>query len=343
MGRFAILDCGVPFDGRAIYTRPLGGAEGAVISLASALNARGHEVIVCNSSEREIEHNGVSYRPIEQAADIRCDRYIVNRSPQLLNHVPRDAASTLWLHNDARYLRKLRYSLPLMRGTSYVVLSDYHADTLAGFSRASQRSHIIPLGVDDWFRAAEEAPLPPPRAVFASNPERGLSELLDVWVERIHPAVPEAELHLFTRADFYGLANKASRFAEPLMAYAASLRDYNVILREMAPRPELAAIYRDMRVMLYWGDAQHAETFCLSVAEAQAAGLPCVARPIGALTERVQHKRTGFLEMQRSNFAEAAIALLSDGDLWQSHHAQALSRGAPGWDAAAARFEELHA
>ena len=48
MARFTFIDNGLPFDGRAPDLFPIGGAEGAVVSLAEALAARGHHVTVLN-------------------------------------------------------------------------------------------------------------------------------------------------------------------------------------------------------------------------------------------------------------------------------------------------------
>src|SRR5205807_893259 len=63
---------------------------------------------------------------------------------------------------------------------------------------------IIPYGVLDVFRHAEARQPPPPRAIFTSNPERGLDWLLGLWAERIAPAVPGAELHIYAGPAVYG-------------------------------------------------------------------------------------------------------------------------------------------
>lgn len=343
MGRIAVLDDGLSFDGRTADIRPLGGAESAVISLAEALAKRGHDVAVYNRCAERIEHNRVSYRPLNDAGRADAEHVIANRSAKLLERAPAEAATTLWLHNDARYLRKWRHAWPMMRfNPACVVLSDYHARTLPSMPR-QPKAHKIPLGVNDWFRAPAVKRPPPPRAVFTSNPERGLKELLEVWTTRIHGAAPDAELHLFTRADFYGVQGKASEHAHSVISYARSLKNANVHLHEMMPRRQLAQMYGDMRTMLYWGDKAHAETFCLSVAEAQAAGVPCVARPIGAVKERVSHGETGFLEMDADRFAAAAISLLTDDEVWRACHERTTCAPPTDWDVAAARFEAIHA
>jgi len=67
-----------------------------------------------------------------------------------------------------------------------------------------------------------------------------------------------------------------------------------------------------------------------------------VVQDIGCVAERVIDGRTGFVAGDDDAFADAAVRLLSDDDLWrrQSGAAAANQRGW-GWNEAAALFEEL--
>jgi glycosyltransferase involved in cell wall biosynthesis len=92
--------------------------------------------------------------------------------------------------------------------------------------------------------------------------------------------------------------------------------------------------------MPYFGHV--CEAFCLSLAEAQALGLPAVVARIGALPERVIDGVTGF-HLQRDDeagFAEATIALLTDDALWRRQHEKALAlQQGWSWRDYAAAFE----
>jgi hypothetical protein len=61
--------------------------------------------------------------------------------------------------------------------------------------------------------------------------------------------------------------------------------------------------------MLYLG--HKCEAFCLSLAEAQALGVPAVIAPVAVLPERVIDGLTGFHRSDAERFAEAAVALLT--------------------------------
>jgi glycosyltransferase involved in cell wall biosynthesis len=94
--------------------------------------------------------------------------------------------------------------------------------------------------------------------------------------------------------------------------------------------------------MLYRGDP--GETYCLSLAEAQSAALPCVVTDCGSVAERVLDGRTGVVARDEAGFAAAAIRLLTDDAAWSAMHRAALARGpAPDGEAVAAGFEALAA
>ena len=183
---------------------------------------------------------------------------------------------------------------------------------------------------------------PPPRAVFTSNPLRGLDWLLDLWTARIAPAVPEAELHIYAGPAVYGGGARHAAEMEAVLARAERLADYGVRRCDPIGRAALAKTLLAVRVMLYRGDA--GETFCLSVAEAQAMGVPAVVMPLGSVAERVIDGVTGRVAADEDAFVAAAIAVLRDDELWRRWHRAALlhQRGVS-WDEVAARFEALMA
>jgi len=182
---------------------------------------------------------------------------------------------------------------------------------------------------------------PPPRAIFTSNPLRGLDWLLGVWVERIRPAVPTAELHIYAGGAVYGLVGTPrARRMDEVLAQADALAASGVRRFEPVGRQALATALSGARVMLYRGDP--GETFCLSLAEAQAMGVPAVVEPLGSTPERVIDGVTGRVAENEDGFVAAAVGLLRDDELWRRWHLAALKRQRGlSWDAVGARFEAL--
>jgi len=342
MAEVVMADDGIVFDGTTPSRAPLGGAEAAFLTVAEALAARGHRVFVRNRCATALPYRGVDWAPLASGTPERCDLYIANRGHRLIGLVPRAGRRLFWIHNPGSYLRKFRYVRELWRHRPVIVTTGrYHARTVPWWMPCAGHA-VIPYAMQEEFRQA--APLdraPPPRAIFTSNPLRGLDWLLDRWEGEIHPALPSAELHLYSGPGVYGAAgDKHAAAMGQVLARADALAGKAVRRFTPLPRAELISALRGARVMLYRGDPN--ETFCMAVAEAQALGVPAVVQPIGSLPERVQDGVTGFISSDENTFVRHAIALLSDDGLWRRQHEAALrlQRGLSA-DEVAQRFEAL--
>ncbi len=335
-----MTDDGIGFDGATAEDGPLGGAETAFVALAEALAQRGHQVAVRNRCPAALLYKGVHWAPLSGEIPSACDLYIGNRGHRVMGLVRHARRRLFWLHNPAGYLKKPRNLWRLARYRPILITTGaYHATTVPRWLPCGGR-RIIPYGVLDRFRAAPPREPPPPRAIFTSNPLRGLDWLLDLWVARIAPAVPEAELHIYGGAAVYGVAG-APRMEE-VLARADALSANGI--RRFAPvgREQLALALAGIRVMLYRGDP--GETFCLALAEAQAMGVPAVVQPLGSAGERVIDGVTGRVAEDDDAFVTAAIEALREDTVWRQWHSAALAyqRGLS-WDTVAARFEALMA
>ncbi len=342
MARIVLADDGIRFDGRSVEDRPLGGVESSIINLVEEFARRGHDVRVCNNCDAAIRHNGVDWTPIGDGMPDAADLYIANRGDRLINLMPGARRVAFWLHNPAGYILKWRYLSRLWRTRPVIVfIGDYHSTTCPGWVPDGGRK-VIPYGISDIFQSSGLTDPPPaPRAIFTSNPLRSLDWLLEIWAKRIHCRVPDAELHVFSGSVTYGEVGDAkSREMTAILDMADRLGDCGVVLRKPLAKPELAEELRRSRVMLYRGDLN--ETFCLAVGEAQALGVPAVVQNLGSVGERVVDRKTGFVSPDDDSFAEAAIRILVDDDLWRNQHAAALDMQSRwGWPQAAAAFEEI--
>jgi glycosyltransferase involved in cell wall biosynthesis len=165
--------------------------------------------------------------------------------------------------------------------------------------------------------------------------------LLGLWETSIQPHIPEAELHIFSGPATYGdIGQVKVAQMEKIFDQARGLKNMGVVLRGPVPKKQLIKELQEARVMLYRGDEN--ETFCLAIGEAQALGVPSVVQPIGSVVERVIDGETGFVTKTDNAFADAAVKLLRDDELWQRQHTNALkTQRYWGWPDAAQAFEEL--
>lgn len=342
MAKIVMADDGIEFDGRTPEHSPLGGAESSFIALCETLAARGHAVSVRNHCKAPVTHKGVDWAPLGDGLPATADLFVANRGDRLILAMPTARRTVFWIHNPARYLLKWRYLWKLWRKNPAIIfIGDYHATTYPAWAPGGERV-VIPYGLPEMFRTAEPAvEMPGPRAIFTSNPMRGLDWLLEVWAEKIRPRVPGAELHVFSGPATYGAAgrDKAERM-EAVLARARALAGQGVVLRSPVAKAALLDELRQARVMLYKGDIN--ETFCMALGEAQAVGVPAVVQPIGSVVERVVDGRTGFVAADANTFADGAVRLLSDEECWRRMHAAAIDLQRKWtWDEAAVAFERL--
>ncbi|CAA6604453.1 conserved hypothetical protein [Rhodospirillaceae bacterium LM-1] len=342
MARILMADDGIAFDGTTPEKGPLGGAESSFVNLAETLAARGHSVEVRNKCEGNIDHKGVAWRRIDQPWPETVDLYVANRGDKMILRMPGARKTIFWTHNPATYMMKWRYLWKMaVKRPDIVFIGDYHATTYPAWAPSGKRV-VIPYGIPEMFRSAEPSKaVPPPRAVFTSNPLRSLDWLLDLWAGQIQPKVPNAELHVFSGAATYGSVGDSKASAmQKVLAQAQALKEKGVVLRGPVPKAQLVDEFRTARCLLYKGDIN--ETFCLAVGEAQAMGVPAVVQPIGSVVERVVDGRTGHIAASDEAFADAAVRLLADEAHWRTLHDGALAlQRRWGWSDAAQAFESL--
>jgi hypothetical protein len=325
MAKIIFADTTGGYDGRALETRPLGGTESSVILCARELAARGHDVTVHSNCEAELVDHGVRWRPISHKPDDSCDAYVAVQQPELLGFVPRPKRRVIWVlwgANQLRHYKKiwrmwLHPPIPILMSRSQI--RDYWP-VLPGRGDIT----LIHLPLPDEVRGRPPLERPPPRrAIFASNPQRNLRALVDLWAERILPAVPNAVLDVFGVNNLKPGQDAWDVWAGTLLPAGASPQvKASVRVHRPVSKAKLIDAMRASRVMLYLG--HKCEAFCLSLAEAQALGTPAVIAPIAALPERVIDGVTGFHRADPAEFAEAAIQVLTDDVLWRRQHLAAL-------------------
>ncbi len=315
-----MIDQDASFNGRTYREEPLGGTETAFVLLAESFVKNGHKVIALTKKLESEDYNGVAWKPLNTKIN-ECDLYIINRAPSLLDNAPKSKRTILWVHNPASYLNKFRnFRRLIFKNIKVVCSGKYHFDSLPVWIKS--RSLIIPLGLSEEVFTNENVAkkAPEPLVIFTSNPERGLLWLVDIWIKKIKVSVPNAKLHIFAGHKTYGGRNKEK--IKNILNAVRDLNDSSIKLFEPIPKKQLFNKLLNYRAMLYKGDP--GETFCLSVAEAQALGVPCVVKPIGALGERVKDKITGIVAIKDEDFYNGAISILKEDKVWMTYRDNSL-------------------
>ena len=342
MATIIIADSTLRYCGPDLEKRPLGGTESSVIQCARELARRGHSVTVYSNCDAPVVDQGVSWLPLQGAARPEtCDLFIACQHPKLfpfVRHPRRLAVWVLWPVSQLKHYKKL---LTMWRYRPVpILISLYQAQTFSAWLPRTNPKIVIPHGLPDDVRGHPPLATPPPRrAIFASNPQRNLRALVEIWARSILPRVPDAVL------DVYGV--NALKPGEDAWTHwegtvlppgmSASVKA-SVRLHPSLTRAGLIEAMRGARVLPYLG--HKAEAFCLAVAEAQALGLPAVVAPVTVLPERVVDGQTGFVRADPDEFAECTVALLTDDALWRrQHEAALLHRQGINWAENAGRLE----
>jgi len=329
------------YDGRSLESEPLGGTESSVIRLARELARRRHDVTVYSNGDAPIEHEGVHWRPIAGAAPQECDLYVAIQHPNLLGFVKRPRRRVIWVLWQPNHLKHYKQIWRVWWYRPIPILMSLHQVRIYSPFLPRRVPHIVlPLGLPDDVRGrSPRNAAPPPRAIFASNPQRNLRRLVEIWAQHILPCVPNAALDVYGVHDIGPGVDAWDVWSGTLLPPGMPPEvKKSVRVHPTATRGELIAAMCSSRVMLYLG--HKAEAFCLSLAEAQALGVPAVVAPVAAVPERVIDGVTGFHRADPVKFADAAVALLTDVTLWRRQHEGCMChQQGIGWNEYAGRFE----
>ncbi len=336
-----LVDDSVPFNAESPDTEPLGGAEKAFASLPAALVRKGHTVRVINRTLVPAAIDEVSWIPWEGRRPTITEVLIAFRKPSLLQFVRTTRKTVFWLTQPAEFLAREPAAPAISRAEPNIVfLGKTHRESYPGDPPGFAKT--VPFGVRKPYLLAEEmAPGEIPVAVVTSHPRQGLDWLLRLWVDRIHPQLPAAELHVYSAS--LVAAEQGREIPEairPTAEQAKAARSAGVRVFEPGSDPHMAEVYRTARVHLYPGSER--DMHCSTLGESQAVGLPGVARPLGATAERIVEGETGFVAPDDEAFVNLTLPLLNDLERFThiSKDARLRQRGRS-WDKVAGEFEVL--
>ncbi|TVM00013.1 MAG: hypothetical protein CV087_15950 [Candidatus Brocadia sp. WS118] len=314
---------GVPFHGRTIEEKGLGGSESALVYIARALAAHGLRVRVFCNCDKPGDYNGVYYGNLVDFHIYRQQHslpvFISSRSMRPFKIALEAQTRILWIHDhiNVSFLKgEDPTRLPI---DSIFAISHWQMDEwLHHFKIPNNRFYLTRNGVDlMMFKPGEKRNLN--RFVYMSRLNRGLDVLLSLF-PRIRQRIPDAELHIYTyQLSSDRLESQISRLAQQPGVY----------MRGSLPKEILAKDLSVARLMLY--PCTFYETSCIAAIEAQASGTPVVASTLAALSETVIDGVSGYLipgdphtaEFEH-RFIETVVTLVKNEETWQrlSHGAR---------------------
>lgn len=280
------------------YQRPFGGSHSGLCYLAEELARQGHEVWILNGVAVPTVSRGVRVARIDEAsvrALASADAVIV------LNGCAFDRAATLrralgdgpmfvyWTQHADDQPASANLHDPAMRALwdAFVLISDWQAERYRSvFGLPAERVMVLRNAIgpsfhdmfspDDRIRAGRDGA---PVLAYTSTPFRGLNVLLGAF-PRIRAAIPGTTLKVFSSMAVYQVDRGRDQYAD---LYDLCQATEGVEYVGSLPQPELARALRGVTCLSY--PNTFAETSCIAVMEAMAAGCMVVTSSLGALPE----------------------------------------------------------
>jgi glycosyltransferase involved in cell wall biosynthesis len=335
--RIVFVDDSAVYDGYSPPAQPLDGPERALAHLSTALAMRGHEVVVINRAAFPVTVNGARWVTWLGDRPSDADVIVAFRRAELLDTLPAQR-HVLWAVGPAALLREPVASAALIKHRARVVFLN-KAQLEAWTDGLGLSASVIEPGIAPSFLDDEPmAPADPPAAVTTVHPLGGLDWLLKLWTARIRPEAPTAELHVYSNLlDRAQLGGGIAPEYAPIFDQVTAARAHGVMAKRPQAEPGMAEAYRKARAYLQPGAGRHG----FALADAQATGLPAVARAGATVAERIVDRETGVIAATDAAFAHATLDLLTDRVAFErmSANARLLKRGRT-WAIAAAEWEE---
>lgn len=317
--RIAFVDFSpLDYHVHSVESAPLGGTQSAVCYLARSLAAAGHTVTVLSDTRAPGRYDGVEclawrgFRPQmlrDLALDVAVSVSGVASVIWLQGVLDERTAIVPWIQHakDQSAVQPLRDPVLRSRCTGWAFVSDWQAsEFIREFQLEPDRAGVLRNAISPRFAglfASNENILNrkafPPRLAYTSTPFRGLDRLLQAF-PKIRDAVPGTTLRVFSSLSVYQAPREADE-----QIYGAL---YNQC-RTMAgveyvgaiPQPDLARELTEVSLLAY--PNTFAETSCIAVMEAMAAGCRVVTSDLAALPETT----AGFARLVPQRLAAAYV------------------------------------
>ena len=285
----------------------IGGSEYALLTMCEEWHKAGHEVVLFNNP---VTPNG---SPFEQRGNYEFetqaprDVLIVFRSPNGQANVVTNCLKVWWSCDQFTIGNYQEFA---GRVQKIVCISDFHADYFARTYGIGNATVIdLPVRVQDLIDAGDIKKVPN-KVIFTSVPERGLHYLRGVW-PLVQDRCPDVNLTITSDYRLWGVEERNAIHREAWTGMR------NVSFLGAVMRKQLIVEQLEAQILAY--PNIYDELFCISVAEAQCAGVYPVTSSVGALITTNMGTIIGGNPVYDDNFRMTFVNLLTDllvrGDL----------------------------
>ena len=287
------------YDANSLYSKDLRGAESVIINLSNALALLGNNVTVINNCLKTTIINGVNWIDIKSIKEISEYDLVISNGDCRLFRYAKSNKYILFSHSlqsIEKFIRKKQLIPYLKYKPKVCFLSNYHkrnrSKLLHLFGEIRLNWSVDKIFIDSTISEN----INKQTAVFTSRPDRNLKMLINIWKRLVIPNNNKLKL-LVTENNFEYV-------------------DKSIVSRELGDQRALIKDLQSARMVIIPG--HKAELYCLAAEEARELCIPIITMGIGCLSERVVHKKTGFIAKNENEFANYILKLFADDSLWNS-------------------------
>ena len=299
--RILFFDCSPKdYTVESVYQKPMGGSESALCYLTQELAKLGHNVSFLNWTTTPGTFCGVACHHLNdypqsliQGADFAV---FLNYAEVLANIRPLLDPKTkmvFWTQNAHDQGSAQPLSHPeIARVCDHIVcVSQWQKNQYAEvFGIDAQRITVLRNAISRPFEGlfngqtdVVSQKLNPPTLVYTSTPFRGLDWLLEAY-PLIRQQVPDVRLQVYSSMKVYGVSEAEDATFNSLYEKCRTMDGVDYF--GSIPQKDLAQKLKSATILAY--PNTFAETSCIAVLEALAAGLTVVSSDLGALSETGQ-------------------------------------------------------
>ena len=262
----------------------IGGIETLNYELAQKLaKINKLQIYLATDTKKIITINNIKNLPIKDLdkTKINFDVIISSNYSKIFNYFP-NSKKIYWMHNTLSFEKALRkkilFSL-LFNKVKVVFVSKYLSNITSNLYLFNKRM-VIPNFLSSTFVNLKRNYSRKKIFVWSVKRDRGLKNVIDIWIKKIHPTNPEAKLYI------YGINKKS--FRKDINFY----KKHNIYFFGLVQKRILKKIYNKSLAMICLG---YDETFCLNALEANACGLPIITFGHTALKDFTFNNKNGYL------------------------------------------------
>ena len=261
-----LLSCPSKFSLVSKNLKKLGGIESLNLELAKTLSKENINVTLATDCKKTIIKNKITNIPIDKlktnSKNFSFDSIVSSNDTSLYSYFKK-SKKILWLHNKLQIEKAIRKKnfFPINYHRPHVVfVSNYLSNFTSSFLLFKKR-FVISNFLSNFFIVKKMNFDRKKIFVWSVQRDRGLSELIEIWINKIYQRDKSVKLYIF------GVNNKISKSKNTF------LKSKNIFFFGRVSKSKLKSTYLNSLAMICLG---YDETFCLNALEANSCGLPII-------------------------------------------------------------------